>query len=124
MTDSRVILKRSLPSSYDPLVQSYYLSDHKDSATVINASRTEWRRRDTSDMQDMALAATRGHQGASGNKEKQYPYDENAYCEHHHRRGHATKDCRNPQVANFRKTVNIGQVSPHHTAPPPASANS
>jgi hypothetical protein len=27
----------SLPSPYDPLVQSYYLSDHKDSASVINA---------------------------------------------------------------------------------------
>ena len=113
----------SLPSSYDTLVQSYYLSDHKDSASVINAIRTEWRRRDTSDMKDMALVAARGHQGGSGNKEKQYPYDENAYCEHHHRRGHATKDCRNPQVANFRKTVNIGEVSPHPTAPPPASAH-
>jgi hypothetical protein len=47
--------------------------------------------------------------------------------EHHHRRGHATRDCRNPQVANFRKTANIGQMSPHPwllllhppTSPPP-----
>ena len=94
----------SLPSSYDPLVQSYYLSPQKDSASIINSVQTEWRRRDTAEVRETVLLAktsllAKTAQRRQGQGQQRGSYDENAWCNHHQRTGHHTNHCFNPQAA-------------------------
>ena len=87
----------SLPPSFDPLVQSYYLATTKDSSSVINAIRTEWRRRDSLEWKETALVAKVKQGGERKHKGKrQLGPDESAWCENHQAHGHNTNNCRYP----------------------------
>lgn len=91
----------SLPPLYKTIKQTLFMMPNLTIAAASHAIQTEWRRHGTTPNAGILLATAKNprtlHQRLKGD------YNRNAWCDHHERWGHSTKNCLNPGVEDWAR---------------------
>jgi hypothetical protein len=110
----------ALPESWSTQKQSLWLQEPLKSESVASAVRAEWQRRvlesggtgtalKVQGKRPQHFTNQRSNSGPNNNP-RDYPRDDNAYCDWHHVKGHSTESCVSRKRAEANKAKNKPQA--------------
>jgi hypothetical protein len=112
----------ALPESWSTQKESLWLQEPLQSKSVASAVRAEWQRHVLESGRTGTALKVQGdrsqqfnnsqsNSGPNKDSNRDFPLDNNAYCEFHHMKGHSTETCFSRKRAEANKSKNKLQVN-------------